>query len=559
MASFHLSVKTVSRSAGRSSTAAAAYRAGAKITDDRTGEIHDYRRRAGVESADLILPTGAPAWAGDRGKLWNAAEKSENRKNSTVAREFEIALPAELDAVGRKKLAHDFAREIADRHGCAVDVAIHAPGGKGDNRNHHAHLLCTTRRLTADGFTDKTRELDERNSGEVDRWRERFAQLQNEHLERAGQSERVDHRSLKDQGIERAPGVHLGPAAAAIERRGETSRVTLEARWKRDLAERAQEQVAELAADVAELAKVEAEIAALRQEIDTPTTAVQKMKDEIMKTYLIDPRPQELGGGLSLSLLDDDVKMGGAVFPVAANTEDPSIDMVYLDALDAAYQDALTEGDNWVNQAGGMGDHQDEGPRNELRAARAALAAAEAADEAARGQVEAVKRIERKALHLAEEQTRAAGAARRVKSTAEASKLQGQHQALAKASRRLWGLLGPGKAAKAQLAQLEEKIQAARTEAAWGERLETEGVKAMTPEKRRRQEREIEQRLLAEAKIEPAGVSKRVLETPQLVTKAQASLDRLVERYGPLDTPEPTPNPGAQAKKERSRLRRSPL
>lgn len=219
MASFHLSVKTVGRSAGRSATAAAAYRSGDKIRDEQTGEIHDYRRKAGVESADLILPAGSPDWANDRGQLWNAAEVSEKRKNSTVAREFEIALPSELSPDERRQLAHDFAREIVERHGCAADVAIHAPGEKGDNRNHHAHILCTTRRLTPDGFGEKTRELDEKKSGEVDRWRERFAQLQNRSLERAGVAQRVDHRTLEAQGVDRVPTVHLGPAAKAIEER----------------------------------------------------------------------------------------------------------------------------------------------------------------------------------------------------------------------------------------------------------------------------------------------------------------------------------------------------
>ena len=121
----------------------------------RTGEIHDYRRKAGVESAELFLPDGAPEWATDRAKLWNAAEQSEKRKNSTVAREFEVALPSELSADQRRKLAHDFAREVVKRHGFAVDVAIHAPGKEGDTRNHHAHILCTTRKLTAEGFTEK--------------------------------------------------------------------------------------------------------------------------------------------------------------------------------------------------------------------------------------------------------------------------------------------------------------------------------------------------------------------------------------------------------------------
>ena len=221
MAIYHLSVKTISRSAGRSATAAAAYRAGAEITDERTGEIHDYTRKGGVESAALILPDNAPEWARDRAQLWNAAEQAEKRKNSTVAREFEIALPSELSHEQREKLAHDFARELVKRHGCAADVAIHAPGKEGDNRNHHAHILLTTRRLEPDGFGEKTRELDDQKTGKVlvTEWRERFATLQNERLREAGHSVQVDHRSLEAQGIEREATRHLGPTATAIERR----------------------------------------------------------------------------------------------------------------------------------------------------------------------------------------------------------------------------------------------------------------------------------------------------------------------------------------------------
>jgi len=225
MATYHLSAKTISRSHGRSATAAAAYRAGARITDERTGVIHDYQRRTGVEAAVLVLPDTAPDWASDRARLWNAAEQAETRKNSTVAREFEIALPAELDAGERQRLAVDFARELVERHGCAADVAIHRPGRAGDQRNHHAHLLLTTRRLTAAGFGAKTRELDDLKSGEIGRWRARFAEVQNARLCEAGVEARVDHRSLEAQAIDREATIHLGPAATALERRGVPTRL----------------------------------------------------------------------------------------------------------------------------------------------------------------------------------------------------------------------------------------------------------------------------------------------------------------------------------------------
>lgn len=229
MASYHIHCKTIGRSAGRSATAAAAYRSAERIRDMRTGEEHDYRRKRGVLHREIVLPPGAPAWAANREQLWNAAEAAETRKNSTVAREFELSLPAELAPEQRQTLAVSFARELVDRHGCAVDVAIHAPHRDGDERNHHAHLLCSTRRLRPEGFKEKTRELDDQRSGEIVRWRERWASLQNEQLQKYGHDVRVDHRTLEEQGIDRAPTHHRGPAITAIERRGEHS--VVRERW----------------------------------------------------------------------------------------------------------------------------------------------------------------------------------------------------------------------------------------------------------------------------------------------------------------------------------------
>ena len=225
MATYHLSAKTISRSHGRSATGAAAYRTGARIIDERTGVLHDYQRRRGVEAVFLLLPANAPDWACDRARLWNAAEQAETRKNSTVAREFEIALPAELDAEQRQRLTVDFARELVERHGCAADVAIHQPSREGDSRNHHAHILLSTRRLAAAGFTEKTRELDDLKTGEIGRWRERFAEVQNARLREAGVEARVDHRSLEAQEIDREATIHLGPTATALERRGVPTRL----------------------------------------------------------------------------------------------------------------------------------------------------------------------------------------------------------------------------------------------------------------------------------------------------------------------------------------------
>lgn len=234
MAIYHLSVKTISRSAGRSATAAIAYRSGELIVDQRTGLAHDYTRRSGVEYKEIFLPENSPAWAADRSRLWNAAELAETRKNSTVAREFEVAIPADLNKAQRLQLVSEFARELVQRHGMAVDVAVHTPGKEGDERNHHAHILCSTRRLMPEGFTEKTRELDNQMSGEVIHWRQRWAEVSNQHLEKAGSQARIDHRSLEAQRaaavergdveqaakLDRVPTVHLGPNVVQMEQRG---------------------------------------------------------------------------------------------------------------------------------------------------------------------------------------------------------------------------------------------------------------------------------------------------------------------------------------------------
>lgn len=265
MAIFHLSVKAIGRAQGRSATAAAAYRAATRIEDQRTGLVHDYSRKGGVLHREIVTPEDAPCWASDRAQLWNAAELAENRKNSTVAREFEVALPGELKRDEQRRLACALAQEITARHKCAVDVAIHAPSRRGDERNHHAHLLLTTRRLTADGFTEKTRELDDLKSGEVVRWRERWASLVNEHLADRGHEVRVDHRSLKAQGEEREPTYHKGPAVTAIERRAERSFV----------AERTREEVTERLRAAADLGRLERESRTLDHAILDTTTQLQ--------------------------------------------------------------------------------------------------------------------------------------------------------------------------------------------------------------------------------------------------------------------------------------------
>ena len=210
MAIYHLRATMISRSAGRSATAAAAYRSATHIEDHRTGLSFDYRARSGVDHVEILAPAQAPEWAQDRAVLWNAVEAAETRKNSQVAREIRVALPAELDHAQRVELVRDFCqRQFVDR-GMVADIALHAPGREGDDRNHHAHILLTTREIAAEGFTTKNRDW---NAVEVlEGWREAWAQDANLALELAGHGERIDHRTLEAQRIAALELAHVAEA-----------------------------------------------------------------------------------------------------------------------------------------------------------------------------------------------------------------------------------------------------------------------------------------------------------------------------------------------------------
>ena len=240
MAIYHLSMKPVSRAGGRSAVASMAYRAGEKLTNERDGITHDYTAKQGVEHAEIVLPEGVNAdWARDRSDLWNAAEFAEKRKDARVAREFEIALPHELSAEQRLEAAREMAQELADRYGAAVDFVIHAPHEASDVRNHHAHLLMTTRQVTEGGLGDKT-YLERENKWllahdlpttdmQLRDLRQRWEGIANERLAMAGLDIRIDHRSHMERGLEIAPTEHMGVHASQMERRGlDVSRARLD-------------------------------------------------------------------------------------------------------------------------------------------------------------------------------------------------------------------------------------------------------------------------------------------------------------------------------------------
>ena len=236
MAVYFLNLKTFGRANGSSAVSAAAYRAGERIRDERSGKIYDHSDRRDVMHKEIILPSqfasDAMSWAKDRANLWNTAERAETRSNSRVAREYLVALPVELSPDQRLGLVRGFSQELADRYRFAVDYAIHAPRDfpDSDPRNFHAHLLATTREVTTQGLGAKTTlewgDARRREAGlgpdvnELVHVRQRWAVTANEFLRAAHVAARIDHRSLREQGIDREPQPHIPRLAFEMERRG---------------------------------------------------------------------------------------------------------------------------------------------------------------------------------------------------------------------------------------------------------------------------------------------------------------------------------------------------
>ena len=178
MAIYHFSVKTISRSDGRSAVAAAAYRAAEKLTCDYYGKEQDYTKKTGVEHTQIYAPENTQEELLDRQTLWNTVEKSERRKDALLGREFEIAFPSELNAQQRQAMLDELCHDLVKKHGVIVDAAIHAPhiDGGSDERNYHAHIMFTTRAIDPEngGFSAKKYRDFSRDSGTqtVSDWRQ---------------------------------------------------------------------------------------------------------------------------------------------------------------------------------------------------------------------------------------------------------------------------------------------------------------------------------------------------------------------------------------------------
>jgi ATP-dependent exoDNAse (exonuclease V) alpha subunit len=232
MAIYHLHVDIISRKTGRSAVAAAAYRAGVNLRCERDGMTHgnalsaaayrsaenlgefDFTKKRDVVYSEILLPDYAPRYFYDRYTLWNAVEESEKRKDAQTARDIDVALPIEFNRRERIEVLQKFIQENFVNYGMIADLNIH---DKSDG-NPHAHIMLTTRDVDKNGFKGKNRDWNKVQY--LLMWRENWAKVCNDKLREKRIDERIDHRTLKAQNIDREPQIHIGVTAKALERKG---------------------------------------------------------------------------------------------------------------------------------------------------------------------------------------------------------------------------------------------------------------------------------------------------------------------------------------------------
>ena len=217
MAIYRCEAKIISRGKGHSAVAAAAYRTGLKIRDERAGKIHDYSSRTkGVVESVILRPENSPEWTAQTASLWNAVEQGEKRKDAQLSREFILAVPREISSKEQFQLSVEWAQSELVSKGMIAEVSLHNPKS---GKNPHVHILATMRTLDGDKFSaKKPREWNDKDL--LIHWRESWAGAVNGALEKAGRPERVDHRSLKDRGIDRIPEPKIGKEAMGMKSRG---------------------------------------------------------------------------------------------------------------------------------------------------------------------------------------------------------------------------------------------------------------------------------------------------------------------------------------------------
>jgi Ti-type conjugative transfer relaxase TraA len=214
MAIYHFSAKIISRAAGSSALAAAAYRSASRLHDERLDRHHDFTNKAGVIHSEVMLPEGAPEHLSDRERLWNEAESAEKRIDAQLAREVEFALPRELSPDMGISLARDFVSREFVGLGMVADLNVHWDIGADGEPKPHAHVMLSMREVGEDGFGAKVRDWNRTDL--LQHWREAWAEHVNERLASLDIDARIDHRSLEAQGIDLEAQHKIGPAASRM-------------------------------------------------------------------------------------------------------------------------------------------------------------------------------------------------------------------------------------------------------------------------------------------------------------------------------------------------------
>jgi hypothetical protein len=216
MAIFYLNCSQVLRNKGQSMVGKAAYGAGVSIYDRQKRRTYNHSKREDVLAQFIALPQKAPQRFKCRKTLWNESEQKEKGKRC-VGYEIIICVPYELKVTSSINLLKRFTQTLAEFYNCAVDCAFHIPPQDSpyhDKRNMHAHILVSRRCLDHKGFTDELSALRRRSfSHEILRIRRCWELLTNQALQDDGLDVRIDHRSLKEQGIDRVPQIHVGKRA----------------------------------------------------------------------------------------------------------------------------------------------------------------------------------------------------------------------------------------------------------------------------------------------------------------------------------------------------------
>jgi len=214
MASNFFRTSSISALQHASVVSLSAYRSGERLTDTRLGKTYDHTERADVVHKDILLPDAfknSAAWAQNRESLWNRAQSTDPGKRARYGQEWLLALPHELTVEARQALVRDFAQHLVGTYGCAVDLAIHEPRPEGDERNHHAHLLSTARKVEANGFGERTdyhlswKQLQANKKLSVPKqWqalRLHWIDSTNAALNAAGRVERIRHSQVDEFGL----------------------------------------------------------------------------------------------------------------------------------------------------------------------------------------------------------------------------------------------------------------------------------------------------------------------------------------------------------------------